>query len=68
VGGIIGSSVSAAFLILLGTMNAYILYKLIMQMRKVLNNLQEGEEAELWRIEGGILSSLLKKMFWLIDR
>ncbi|OXV11819.1 hypothetical protein Egran_00416 [Elaphomyces granulatus] len=68
VGGIIGSSVSAAFLILLGTMNAYILYKLVMQIRKVLNNLQEGEEAELWRIEGGILSSLLKKMFWLIDR
>jgi nickel/cobalt transporter (NiCoT) family protein len=67
VGGIIGSSVSAAFLILLGIMNAYILYKLIVQMRKVLS-LQEGEEAELWKIEGGILFSLLKKIFSLIDR
>jgi len=68
IGGIIGSSVSAAFLILLGIMNAYILYKLFKQMQKVLN-LGEGEEDEAWKIEGGgILFSLLKKMFRLIDR
>ncbi|KAJ5605551.1 hypothetical protein N7510_008332 [Penicillium lagena] len=35
IGGIIGSSVSAVFLILLGLMNGYILYKLIKQMQKV---------------------------------
>lgn len=68
IGGIIGSSVSAAFLILLGIMNAYILYKLIKQMQKVYN-LPEGQEDEAWKIEGGgILFSVLKKMFKLIDR
>lgn len=68
IGGIIGSSVSAAFLILLGIMNAYILYKLIKQMQKVYK-LPEGQEDEAWKIEGGgILFSILKKMFKLIDR
>lgn len=68
VGGIIGTSVSATFLILLGVMNAYILYKLYMQMQKVLN-LPEGQEDEAWRIEGGgILFRILKRMFKLIDR
>ena len=68
VGGIIGTSVSAAFLILLGLMNAYILYKLVKQMEKVFN-LPEGHEDEAWKIEGGgVLFSVLKKMFKLIDR
>lgn len=68
IGGIIGSSVSAAFLILLGLMNGYILYKLIKQMQKVLA-LREGEEDEAWKIEGGgPLFSILKKMFKIIDR
>ncbi len=68
VGGIIGSSVSAAFLILLGIMNAYILYKLVVQMRKVLN-LAESEEEQGWRVEGGgCLYRILKGMFKLIDR
>ena len=68
VGGIIGSSVSSAFLILLGLMNAYILYKLIKQMQKVLS-LPEGHEDEAWKVEGGgILFNVLKKMFKLINR
>ncbi|EPS29424.1 hypothetical protein PDE_04373 [Penicillium oxalicum 114-2] len=68
IGGIIGSSVSAAFLILLGIMNAYILYKLIKQMKKVFA-LPDGQEDEAWKIEGGgILFAVLKKMFKLIDR
>ena len=68
IGGIIGSSVSAAFLILLGLMNGYILVKLIKQMQKVFS-LPEGQEDEAWKIEGGgILFSILKKMFKLIDR
>ncbi|KAF7512520.1 hypothetical protein GJ744_001455 [Endocarpon pusillum] len=68
VGGIIGSSVSAAFLILLGIMNAYILYKLVVQMRKVLN-LSEDEEEQGWKVEGGgCLYRILKGMFKLIDR
>ncbi|KAJ5207353.1 Nickel/cobalt transporter high-affinity [Penicillium cf. griseofulvum] len=68
VGGIIGTSVSAAFLILLGLMNAYILYKLVKQMQKVFS-LPEGHEDEAWKIEGGgVLFKILKKMFKLIDR
>ncbi|PLN82424.1 high-affinity nickel-transport protein-domain-containing protein [Aspergillus taichungensis] len=68
VGGIIGTSVSAAFLILLGLMNAYILYKLYMQLQKVLD-LPEGQEDEAWKVEGGgVLFSVLKRMFKLIDR
>ncbi|KAJ5542206.1 hypothetical protein N7535_004629 [Penicillium sp. DV-2018c] len=68
VGGIIGTSVSAAFLILLGLMNAYILYKLIKQMQKVFS-LPEHRADEAWKIEGGgVLFAILKKMFKLIDR
>ena len=68
VGGIIGSSVSSAFLIILGVMNVYILYRLIVQMKKALR-LREGEEEEAWRLEGGgCLFLVLKKMFKLIDR
>ena len=68
VGGMIGSSVSAAFLILLGIMNAYILYRLVVQIRKVLN-LAEGEEEQGWKVEGGgCLYKILKGMFKLIDR
>lgn len=83
VGGIIGTSVSAGFLILLGIMNAYILYKLVQQMRKVLrfyrrrqyeNEHPEDvhvneEEIDIWKIEGGgFLFAVLKRMFVLIDR
>ncbi|KAJ5178987.1 hypothetical protein N7492_002197 [Penicillium capsulatum] len=68
IGGIIGSSVSAAFLILLGLMNGYILFKLIRQMQKVFR-LPAGQEDEAWKIEGGgVLFSVLKKMFKLINR
>ncbi|PYH85345.1 nickel transport protein [Aspergillus uvarum CBS 121591] len=68
IGGIIGTSVSAAFLILLGLMNAYILYKLYRQMQKVLN-LPEDRADEIWKIEGGgVLFNVLKRMFKLIDR
>ncbi|EEH40153.2 hypothetical protein PAAG_02208 [Paracoccidioides lutzii Pb01] len=68
VGSVIGSSVSSAFLILLGIMNAYILYKLVQQMKKVLN-LTQGEEDEMWKIEGGgVLFRVLKQMFKIIDR
>lgn len=49
-------------------MNAYILYKLIKQMQKVFN-LAEDQADEAWKIEGGgVLFSVLKKMFKLIDR
>lgn len=88
VGGIIGTSVSASFLILLGIMNAYILYKLIQQIRKVIGfyrrrrqreslEVDDNDEAivhneqenDIWKIEGGgILFSILRKMFVLVDK
>lgn len=68
IGSIIGSSVSATFLLLLGIMNAYILYRLVKQLNKVLEFPATGA-GEAFSIEGGgILFSILKKMFQLIDR
>jgi len=67
IGGIIGTSVSAGFLIILGILNAYILYKLIQQMKKLVDSSPEEDHA--FRIEGaGCLFHLFKKMFKLIDR
>ena len=68
VGGIIGTSVSAAFLIILGVMNFYILLKLIRQMR-ILINAPLGREEDGFRIEGaGCLFWMFRRMFKLIDR
>ncbi|KAH7374292.1 high-affinity nickel-transport protein-domain-containing protein [Pyrenochaeta sp. MPI-SDFR-AT-0127] len=68
VGGIIGTSVSAAFLLLLGIMNMYILYKLIVQMRKMIAS-EPGSEHEQFKIQGGgCLFPILQKLFKLIDR
>jgi nickel/cobalt transporter (NiCoT) family protein len=69
VGGIIGTSVSAAFLILLGLMNAYILGRLCLQMRRVVGMGERQAAAEGWKVEGGgVLFRVLKRMFKLIDR
>ena len=72
VGGIIGSSVSATFLIVLGVMNVYILYKLIQQLRTITHSptpIPGSTDAEEFKIEGGgCLFRLLKRMFRLIDR
>ncbi|RYN65089.1 hypothetical protein AA0118_g3435 [Alternaria tenuissima] len=68
VGGIIGTSVSAAFLLLLGLMNIYILYKLIVQMRKMIAS-DPGSEHEEFKIQGGgCLLPILQKLFKLVDR
>ena len=67
VGAIVGTSVSAGFLILLGTINLYILYKLVQQMRTLIAT-RLGEE-EGFKIQGaGCLFHLFKKMFKLINR
>jgi len=67
IGGIIGTSVSAAFLILLGLMNLYILYKLVQHLRTMIKS-APGQEQE-YEIKGaGCLFYLFKKMFKLIDR
>ena len=68
IGGIIGTSVSAAFLLLLGIMNIYILYKLIAQMRKILASVP-GQEHEEFKIQGGgCLFPVLQKLFKLVDK
>ena len=67
IGGIIGTSISASFLIILGIMNTYILYKLLQLMRKLIDS-TPGEE-QSFEIKGaGCLFYLFKKMFKLIDR
>jgi high-affinity nickel-transport protein len=69
VGSIIGSSVSATFLLLLGIMNLFIGYKLLVHMRQLLGT-PIGEEATDVEIlsGGGPMFRILKKMFKLIDR
>ncbi|KAF2248369.1 NicO-domain-containing protein [Trematosphaeria pertusa] len=68
IGGIIGTSVSAAFLLLLGVMNLYILYKLVVQMKKMIAS-EPGSEHEQFKIQGGgCLFPILQRLFKLIDR
>lgn len=67
VGGIISTSVSAGFLIILGIMNTYILYKLIQLMGKLIDS-APGEEQNFEIKGAGCLFYLFKKMFKLIDR
>lgn len=68
VGAIIGSSVSAAFLLILGAMNVYILHKLLQRLRSLIRT-PPGREAEFKLFEGdtGCFFSLIKKLFRLID-
>lgn len=66
VGGIIGTSVSAAFLIILSIMNVYVLVKLVKQLR-ILIRKGPQQQKDPW-VGGGCLFMLFKKMFNLIDR
>ena|ERR1700748_42872 len=67
IGGIIGTSVSACFLIILGIMNIYILYKLIQEMRRQLHS--SATSTFEFQFEGaGCLFSILRKLFRLVDR
>ncbi|KAF6234498.1 hypothetical protein HO173_007123 [Letharia columbiana] len=67
IGGIIGTSVSAGFLIILGIMNIYILHKLVQLMRKLIASAPGDEQS--FEIKGaGCLFYLFKRIFKLIDR
>jgi high-affinity nickel-transport protein len=70
IGGIIGSSVSAGFLIILGIMNVFILFRLVKHLRAYLRSAQDGPSAydSLELVGGGVFVGLLQKMFKLIDR
>jgi high-affinity nickel-transport protein len=73
VGGIIGSSVSSAFLIILGSMNAYILYKLTRALLATIRspigheNPNTSTTTDLFPATGGCMTVLLRKLFHLID-
>ncbi|KAH7329497.1 Ni2+-Co2+ transporter transition metal uptake transporter [Stachybotrys elegans] len=79
VGNIIGTSVSAAFLILLTVGNAWVLYKLVKRLRIVLEERRtlgadaepntEHSAAEQFQIEGaGFMTRMLRGLFRAIDR
>jgi nickel/cobalt transporter (NiCoT) family protein len=70
VGGIIGSSVSSAFLIILGTMNGYILFKLTTALRAAIHCPIGHEQANSTNlfVGGGCMTALLQRLFKLIDR
>ncbi|PPJ55554.1 hypothetical protein CBER1_05372 [Cercospora berteroae] len=68
VGSIIGSSVSAAFLIILGTMNCWILYKLYQQLQRAIAS-PIGQESLDFSFEGGgCMTMLFRRTFKLVDR
>ncbi|KAL8855051.1 MAG: hypothetical protein Q9221_000248 [Calogaya cf. arnoldii] len=67
VGGIIGTAVSAAVLILLAVANLYILWKLVRQLRAYLSGPPvEGENSVTQGY--GCMFGLLRRLFRLIDR
>ncbi|KAK7732064.1 hypothetical protein SLS57_001044 [Botryosphaeria dothidea] len=69
VGGIIGTSVSAAFLILLGIMNIYILSRLVRQLNMMIATHPSDEQEDGFKIHGaGCLFNVFKGMFKMIDR
>lgn len=84
VGGIIGTSVSAAFLILLCLGNSWVLYRLVRRLRAVLrepnphhpeedgSDADEGHEdqaAANLQLEGaGFLANVFRKLFRIVDR
>ncbi|CZS97784.1 hypothetical protein WAI453_008829 [Rhynchosporium graminicola] len=68
VGGIIGTSVSAAFLIILSMLNMWILWKLCVQLKTIV---EQGEEMtpDPWdSAGGGPLFRICKRLFKFIDR
>jgi hypothetical protein len=72
IGGIIGTSVSAAFLIFLGVMNGYVLYKLASRLRQVIRAEDDGKfgkEGREWLVAGGgPMFRVLSKLFRVVDR
>ncbi|PWW75797.1 NicO-domain-containing protein [Tuber magnatum] len=74
VGGIIGTSASAAFLIMLGAMNIYVLYRLFKHLDMLMRSGQEGVlfgegVADYWDTPAaGYFPRMCRWLFGLIDR
>lgn len=70
IGGIVGTSVSASFLLILAGLNTWVLYQLVVRMKEIFrsqNTLEEGQGIFQFQ-GGGILFRLFRKLFKLIDR
>ena len=68
VGSIIGSSISAAFLILLGIMNGWILWKLYQQLQRAIATPIGHETLDFNFAGAGCMMLFLRKMFKIVDR
>ncbi|KAF2138234.1 uncharacterized protein K452DRAFT_338869 [Aplosporella prunicola CBS 121167] len=75
IGGIIGSSVSAAFLLILGLANTYILFRLVQQLQRLTRTAPDSRAEAAYsspglslQASGGCMSLLLKRVFRLVDR
>ncbi|KAK0254341.1 hypothetical protein LTR91_007803 [Friedmanniomyces endolithicus] len=68
VDGIIGGSVSAGVLILLGAINGWILYKLVLQLRRAIAAPPAQESLDFNFEGGGCMMQVLTKMFKLVDK
>lgn len=68
VGAIIGSSVSAAFLIILGLMNVWIMWKLYQLLQKAIASPLGQESLDFSFEGGGCMTMLLRRTFKLVDR
>ncbi|KAI5362176.1 putative nickel/cobalt transporter, high-affinity [Septoria linicola] len=68
IGSIIGSSVSAAFLIILGAMNCWILYKLYQQLQRAIASPIGHESLDFSFEGGGCMTMLLRRTFKLVDQ
>ncbi|KAK0944783.1 hypothetical protein LTR29_003796 [Friedmanniomyces endolithicus] len=68
VDGIIGGSVSAGVLILLGAINGWILYKLVLQLRRAIAAPPAQESLDFSFEGGGCMMQVLRKMFKLVDK
>jgi nickel/cobalt transporter (NiCoT) family protein len=73
VGNIVGTAISAAMLMLLGGLNAWILVKLVKRLRQLLREGDVDAVAEVgdggFRVEGGgVLVRVLKVVFKIVDR
>lgn len=70
IGGVIGTGVSAGVLMLLGIGNAWILWRLVLKMRKVSREEVDvdANEAGLAFEGAGIMMRILRRVFKVIDR
>lgn len=68
VGGIIGSSVSTAFLLVLGVFNTYTLWVLVGRLRRYVDGTEEKGVAQSAPAMVGPIGRACKGLFRLIDR